>query len=97
MSAPSTFRVLLIDDDAALARMLSEYLSNYGLEVESAGDAEGGLAKLRCDPKPDVVVLDVMLPGRNGLELCRDIRTKSQVPIIMVTAVGETTDRIVGL
>jgi DNA-binding response OmpR family regulator len=97
MSGPSAFRVLLIDDDAALARMLSEYLSNYGLAVETAGDAETGLARLRGVPKPDVVVLDVMLPGLDGFGLLPRLREIDDVPVLMLTARGEDTDRIVGL
>jgi DNA-binding response OmpR family regulator len=93
----SAFRVLLIDDDAALARMLSEYLSGYGLAVEWAGDAEGGLAKLRSGPKPDVVVLDVMLPGLDGFGLLPRLREIDDVPVLMLTARGDETDRIVGL
>jgi DNA-binding response OmpR family regulator len=97
MTGLSAFRVLLIDDDAALARMLSEYLSSYGLAVDWAGDAEGGLAKLRSERRPDVVVLDVMLPGLDGFGLLPRLREIDDVPILMLTARGDETDRIVGL
>jgi DNA-binding response OmpR family regulator len=97
MTGTSGFRVLLIDDDAALARMLSEYLSGYGLAVESAGSAEEGLARVRVGPKPDVVVLDVMLPGLDGFGLLPHLRETDDVPVLMLTARGEDTDRIVGL
>ena len=80
MTGASGFRVLLIDDDAALARMLSEYLSGYGLAVESAGSAEEGLARVRVGPKPDVVVLDVMLPGLDGFGLLPRLRETEDVP-----------------
>jgi len=89
------FRVLLIDDDQALARMLSEYLSSYGLAVDWAKDAEAGLEKLR--DSPDVVVLDVMLPGLDGFGLLPRLRAIDDVPVLMLTARGEDTDRIVGL
>jgi DNA-binding response OmpR family regulator len=96
MTSPSGFTVLLIDDDVALARMLSEYLSGYGLAVQWAKDAEAGLEKLKEAP-PDVVVLDVMLPGLDGLALLPRLRSIDDVPVLMLTARGEDTDRIVGL
>jgi two-component system, OmpR family, phosphate regulon response regulator OmpR len=96
MKSRSSFAVLLIDDDGALARMLSEYLSSYGLEVDWASEAETGLEKLKSTA-PDVVVLDVMLPGIDGFGLLPRIRAASDVPILMLTARGEDADRIVGL
>jgi DNA-binding response OmpR family regulator len=96
MTSLSSFRVLLIDDDAALAQMLSEYLSRYGLAVDWAKDAEDGLSRLRAAP-PDVVVLDVMLPGLDGFGVLPRLREIDDVPLLMLTARGEDTDRIVGL
>lgn len=88
--------VLLVDDDPRLVTLLEEYLRSRGYEVHSARDGEAGLTQLRAGSF-DLVILDIMLPGKDGLEICRDIRAFSQVPIIMLTARGEETDRIVGL
>jgi DNA-binding response OmpR family regulator len=96
MSSASGFRVLLIDDDATLARMLSEYLSGYGLAVDWAKDGESGLERLKQSP-PEVVVLDVMLPGLDGFGLLPRLRAVGDVPVLMLTARGDDTDRIVGL
>jgi len=96
MTSVAGFRVLLIDDDEALARMLSEYLSSHGLSVAWAKDAESGLERLGGAP-PDVVVLDVMLPGLDGFGLLPRLRAVSDVPVLMLTARGEDADRIVGL
>lgn len=88
--------ILMVEDDRALAAMVAEYLGKHGMEVTARGDAAGGLAALaRADF--DAVILDVMLPDRDGFEVCRRIRARSSVPIIMLTARGEETDRIVGL
>jgi DNA-binding response OmpR family regulator len=99
-------RVLLVDDDAALARLVSEYLAEAGFAVECAGDGAAGLAALRRGErggKPfDLLILDLMLPDADGLELCKRLRGDSEpalaaLPIVMLTARGEETDRIVGL
>lgn len=97
MTSHGSFQVLLIDDDTALAGMLSEYLSSYGLSVDCAKDAETGLEKLQGGSAPDVVVLDVMLPGLDGFGLLPRLKAVSDVPVLMLTARGEETDRIVGL
>ena len=89
-------RVLVIDDDRKLCGLLSEYLGSVGFEVLTAQSADTGLPLLRSE-QPDVVVLDVMLPGMDGFEICRTIRRSSSVPIVMLTARGEVTDRVVGL
>ncbi|HUP53665.1 MAG TPA: response regulator transcription factor [Longimicrobiales bacterium] len=89
-------RVLVIDDDRKLCGLLSEYLGSVGFEVLTAQSADTGLPLLRAE-QPDIVVLDVMLPGMDGFEICRAIRRSSSVPIIMLTARGEVTDRVVGL
>ncbi len=88
--------VLIIDDDERLAAMLRSYLEGRGYAVEHGADAAAGLARLRTC-RPDVVVLDVMLPDLDGFEVLRRIRAGSQVPVVMLTARGEDTDRIVGL
>jgi DNA-binding response OmpR family regulator len=89
-------RVLVIDDDRKLCGLLAEYLGRVGLEVLTAQSADAGLPLLRTE-QPDIVVLDVMIPGMDGFEICRTIRRSSSVPIIMLTARGEVTDRVVGL
>jgi DNA-binding response OmpR family regulator len=89
-------RVLLVDDDTRLSAMVASYLRGHALEVETRPDAAQGLAAARSG-RYDVVLLDVMLPDGDGLELCRTIRAESAVPIVMLTARGEDTDRIVGL
>jgi DNA-binding response OmpR family regulator len=89
-------RVLLIDDDERLNALLTEYLTRFGFAVRAATHPDAGLRALNAEP-PDLIVLDVMLPGIDGLTLCRRIRESSKVPIIMLTARGDVTDRIVGL
>jgi DNA-binding response OmpR family regulator len=89
-------RILLIDDDAKLAELLGAYFRRFDFELVSALHPSEGLARLRQD-RPDLVILDVMLPGQDGFEVCRTIRRSSSIPIIMLTARGEVTDRIVGL
>ena len=89
-------RALLIDDDAELARLLGEYFSPHGVELESVETGALGLERLELRSY-DVVLLDVMLPGADGFEICRRIRRKHDVPIVMLTARGDDTDRIVGL
>lgn len=89
-------RILAIDDDVALCELLSDYLVSEGFEVESAHDGETGL-EMACGGTHDLIVLDVMLPGMNGFEVLRYLRSRSNTPVIMLTARGETVDRIVGL
>lgn len=88
--------ILIIDDDARLAAMLSDYLSANGFTVATAGSGRSGVEALRRRP-PAAVILDVMLPDIDGFETCRQIRAFSDVPVLMLTAKGEETDRIVGL
>jgi two-component system response regulator MtrA len=89
-------RVLVVDDDLALAEMLGIVLRNEGLEVTHC--AEGGTAvEAFHDSKPDLVLLDVMLPGLDGIEVCRRLRAESGVPIVMLTARTDTVDVVVGL
>src|SRR5712692_1513635 len=89
-------RILLIEDDARLAEMVSEYLGEAGFRVSVAGAGRAGLELLAREPF-DALVLDLMLPDMDGLELCRELRAKSDVPLLMLTARGDAADRIVGL
>ena len=89
-------RALVVEDDANIAELLRLYLGKDGFEVMITGD--GSRAESSFDLfTPDVVLLDIMLPGKDGWTICRDIRKKSSVPIIMLTAKGETSDKINGL
>jgi DNA-binding response OmpR family regulator len=89
-------RILLIEDDARLAEMLVEYLGAAGLEASVCSDAASGLARVQRGGL-DALVLDVMLPDLDGFEVCRRVRAAGDLPILMLTARGEETDRIVGL
>ena len=88
--------VLIVDDDAEIRSLLYEYLQKNGYRVTAVADGKGMRAAFESK-RPDIVVLDLMLPGEDGLALCRNLRARSEVPIIMLTARGEETDRIVGL
>jgi two-component system OmpR family response regulator len=89
--------ILLVDDDRELRDLVSGFLSTHGYKVVSARDGREMAAALGSARDVALVILDVMLPGRSGLELCRDLRAKSDIPILMLTALGEETDRIIGL
>ncbi|RYE92636.1 MAG: response regulator transcription factor [Myxococcales bacterium] len=89
-------RVLLIDDDAKLYELLASYLEQNGVTVTCASDGRRGLAALDGGVF-DAVLLDVMMPGIDGLEVCRRIRARSNIPVLMLTARGDETDRVVGL
>src|SRR5216683_2735481 len=89
-------RILLIEDDARLAEMVSEYLGEAGFRVSIAGAGRAGLERLAREPF-DALVLDLMLPDMDGLEVCREVRAKSDTPVLMLTARGDAADRIVGL
>jgi DNA-binding response OmpR family regulator len=89
-------RALLIDDDSELARLLADYFGPHGVELGAVETGALGLERLEVRTY-DVVLLDVMLPGADGFEICRRIRRKHDVPIVMLTARGDDTDRIVGL
>jgi DNA-binding response OmpR family regulator len=92
----TTPRVLIIEDDPNVAEVVTRYLEREGYAVESADDGLEGLERALADP-PDLVVLDLMLPALSGLEVCRRLRAKAPVPVIMLTARGEEVDRIAGL
>ena len=96
MSESMTARLLIIDDDLRLHELLASYLRQHAFEVARALDGNSGLAMLDAEAY-DVVLLDVMMPGIDGLEVCRRIRKKFEIPVIMLTAKGDETDRIVGL
>ncbi|MFM6849577.1 MAG: response regulator, partial [Terrabacter sp.] len=89
-------RVLVVDDDLALAEMLGIVLRNEGLEVTHVADGSEAVGAFR-ESRPDLVLLDVMLPGLDGMEVCRRIRAESGVPIVMLTARTDTVDVVVGL
>ena len=90
------FRILIIDDDVDLNALLTEYLQGFGRTLRSATTAAAGREQLRRE-LPDLLILDVMLPDTNGLELCREFRAEYDLPVIMLTARGETADKVMGL
>jgi two-component system response regulator CpxR len=91
-------KALLVDDDRELARLLTDYLAPHGVAVDNVEDGAVALERLAGGGEAyDIVLLDVMLPGIDGFEVCRRIRAKHDVPIVMLTARGEDTDRVVGL
>ncbi|MEV1025688.1 response regulator transcription factor [Streptomyces sp. NPDC050264] len=89
-------RVLVVDDDPTVAEVVTGYLERAGHVVDRAGDGPEALAHAAAH-RPDLVVLDLMLPGMDGLEVCRRIRSRGPVPVIMLTARGDEEDRILGL
>ncbi len=89
-------RILLVDDDEKLRRLLKEYLEGYEFQVFTLADGEAVLNSIRKE-SPELVILDVMLPKKDGLEVLKEIRAVSRVPVIMLTAKGEEADRVVGL
>ena len=89
-------RVLMIEDDPTVAEIVVRYLERDGFTATWESDGAAGLA-LALHDEPDLVVLDLMLPGMDGLEVCRRIRARSNVPVLMLTARGDETDRVVGL
>lgn len=88
--------LLLVDDERSIREPLAQYLTRQGFRVTQAGDAESARARLNAYAI-DLVVLDIMMPGEDGLSLCRHIRETSETPVILLTARSEETDRIVGL
>jgi DNA-binding response OmpR family regulator len=96
MTGDQAGRVLVVDDDETVRDVVRRYLEVAGFTVDMAGDGAEGLAKFSAR-EPDLVVLDVMMPGINGLEVCKRLRQVSQVPIVMLTALGEEENRIAGL
>ena len=95
MSVPRPL-ALVVDDEAPLAALVRSYLEREGFDVETAGDGETGI-RIAQERRPDVIVLDLMLPGIDGIEACRRIRTFSDAYILMLTAKAEEVDKIIGL
>ena len=94
-------QLLMIEDDHRLAQMVGEYLGQSGLQVTHMADGTSGLARLQGGEPPDLVILDLMLPDMDGLEVCRRLRAlpgpAAQVPVLMLTAKGDPMDRVIGL
>jgi two-component system, OmpR family, response regulator len=88
--------ILVVDDDREIRDLVARYLSKHGLRVRAAADGRE-MRQALDDWSIDLVVLDLMLPGEDGLSLCRRLRAESKIPVIMLTAMGEETDRIIGL
>jgi DNA-binding response OmpR family regulator len=89
-------RILVVDDDVNVRDVVRRYLEHAGYQVELAGNGEQALS-IAATAEPDLVVLDLMLPGIGGLEVCRLLRQRGQIPVVMLTARGEEDDRITGL
>jgi two-component system, OmpR family, response regulator ResD len=88
--------VLVVDDEPTITEVVSRYLQRAGYQTRAAGDGPEALA-LAVESRPDLVVLDLMLPGMDGLEVMRKLREQGRLPVILLTAKGEATDRVVGL
>jgi len=93
---PEQPHILVVDDDREIRDLVARYLSKHGLRVRAAADGRE-MRQALDDWSIDLIVLDLMLPGEDGLSLCRRLRVDSNIPVIMLTAMGEETDRIVGL
>src|ERR1700726_1184654 len=91
-----SLKVMVVDDEPHIVELARLYLSREGYDVEGVGDGTLALARFG-QLKPDLVILDIMLPGTDGLSICKEIRKQSQVPIIMLTARDEVTPQVVGL
>jgi DNA-binding response OmpR family regulator len=89
-------KILVVDDEVKIIRLLQVYLEQAGFQVVSAGDGRSALSVFQ-DEQPDFVILDLNLPGLDGLEVCREIRQESRVPVLMLTARAEEADKLVGL
>lgn len=96
MTSEPPIHVVYIEDDAKLARLTAQYLESNAVRATVEADPRAGIATIMRE-QPDVVLLDLMLPGHDGLEICRELRGRIATPIIMVTARGEEADRIIGL
>src|ERR1700759_452438 len=89
-------RILVVDDDMTVADVVTRYLEREGFEVETVGDGLDALAAAAARP-PDLVVLDLMLPSVDGLEVCRRLQALAPIPVVMLTAKGDESDRVLGL
>ena len=96
MGAAVSSKILVVDDEKHIIELTRLYLTREGYDVEGVGDGSQAVARFG-QLKPDLVILDIMLPGTDGLTICKEIRKQSQVPIIMLTARDEVTDKVVGL
>lgn len=96
MRVASAYKVLIVDDDKNICQLLNLYLSKEGFKVNIAYSGDEALARFADDP-PNIVILDIMLPGKDGWDVCREMRKMSDIPIIMLTAKGETFDKVLGL
>jgi DNA-binding response OmpR family regulator len=96
VTTPSPLLVLLVEDDLRLAALTREYLEGHGVAVVHVGDGRRGQEEA-LSGRYDAVLLDLMLPGKDGLEVCREVRARSDVPIVVLTARGEEADRVMGL
>src|SRR3989449_7566514 len=96
MGGAMSSRIMVVDDEKHIVELARLYLTREGYEVDGVGDGSQAVARFG-QLKPDLVVLDIMLPGADGLAICKEIRKLSQVPIIMLTARDEVTDKVVGL
>jgi two-component system OmpR family response regulator len=89
-------RALIVDDDKEICALLCSYLADFGIEARGVHDG-AAMRRALAEQAPDVIILDLMLPGEDGLTLCRQLRAASNIPVIMLTARGEPADRVVGL
>lgn len=96
MTMETSPHLLIVDDDREIRDLLSRFLAKHGYRVSTAKDAREA-RRILADARIDLGILDIMMPGEDGLSLCRDLRANSALPLIMLTAMGEETDRIVGL
>lgn len=96
MGASMSSKILVVDDENHIVELARLYLTREGYDVEGVGDGAQAIARFG-QIKPDLVILDIMLPGTDGLTICKEIRKQSQVPIIMLTARDDVTDKVVGL
>lgn len=91
-----SLHILVVDDDREIRTLLDRFLTKHGYRVSTAEDGRA-MRKILADAAIDLIVLDLMMPGEDGLTLCRELRADSEIPVIMLTAMGEETDRIIGL
>jgi len=96
MTMETSPHLLIVDDDREIRDLLSRFLAKHGYRVSTAKDAREA-RRILADARIDLGILDIMMPGEDGLSLCRDLRANSALPLIMLTAMGDETDRIVGL
>lgn len=92
----TTAHIFLVEDDPALAELVEDYLVLQGFQVSVESRGDNATARI-LETKPDLVILDIMLPGKNGLDICRELRAESSLPIVMLTARSDEVDQIVGL